>query len=503
MNVWRLFVLLVIVLCAIAVLAYALPSSNPNPWSWTPRPFIHLANQTVGVVDGPNNGPAAAGAFARVGIATEYDFAGTWNEVADGTAAITDVLSSGDTGTLQTGGPTGVWVGTAAGPFSALQNEDLTAAVWTSVGTPTRTANSVTDPEGLTAADRIEDEDAGVVEGITQQVATTLTGDWLFYVWARCTSAHTARLRITQVGGAAPSTTTSFTCSTTEWNRYVARVSAVASITALDIDLFPTDATAASTGTVDFWHPQLIKATAIATSATDTAAVSHLDPTVAGATVTINPDTLTYGSVSPTDLGTACYWYYMGTGTSCRDSFGWISGGVFLTVTHTTTCNDCVVFRTSGLADNASVPSTTTYAEDQWEHICATWDQVGADVNLYLNGTEVSYGTVDAVWTASGAYGSTLDFDTVNCGNGSHAIGHFMLWRRVLAAGEVAKVYRRFSGGFEAKAPVDDGSGGLLFTARLEPDLWLPFQPWSRLSAVDPGTGALLLTPVPVAVGPW
>ncbi|MDO8632671.1 MAG: LamG domain-containing protein, partial [Phycisphaerales bacterium] len=250
------------------------------------------------------------------------------------------------------------------------------------------------DPAGGTNACSLTDNAAGSVEQLVQDVTVAADSTtWTATVWVRCpTTTQTVGLGMDLFGFANNIVTA--TCSPT-WTRLVSSQANNGAITTARIHLYPTDTTAASEGTAQFWRPQIYnKAFAV-----------PLDPAVAGTAVTTNLDALSYSQAHPGDKGAVSAWVrWNGTGVNHTITM-WDSTHDFEFILAST---GALRLRSLSLANNVDVVASTTLAVETWGFVTATWDQTTSTARLFLNGVEVSYSSQDQTWTSGGTFGSAL-----------------------------------------------------------------------------------------------
>lgn len=361
--------------------------------------------------------------------------------VTSGTAAISQVR--GDDFRLPLNADyaaIGVHIGEAV-TFDLLSNLDLSGGAWGGIGSPTITVNQAADPFGNTTCDRVDDDQAGTLEGVQQTLAGVLSPDEVVTAstWVRCDSGHTVSLRLTLTGGDTPVVVTeNETCG---GNLIKMVATATNNNTAVDntdavVALLPTTTTPADTGIADFCYPQFYQE--------PFETIREESQTISAST--INLESLTYSSVAYPSNGTACMWWwgdYQGGGAAL---LSWDNTSDFRLVLQ---ADGTIDFITVGMADTTKITSTTTVPLTTWTHICAAWND-GTDMDFFVNGTEVAYGTGDDDWTAGSTYGTTLAVGQAPGGSveGDAVLSRVKMWNRRLTAGQIKRVYFKERGFF-------------------------------------------------------
>ena len=453
----RLLAVLIGLFLALAFVsvACAIGGSVQNKYDGlAPRPTHHFTfGPTSDATTAPSRGGSTA-TFTRATASTRYS-AAALAAVTSGTAVIGQNLDGSCCGgspltgshTLDTTNPYGFYVGNAA-TFVLLRNEEIDNAAWADVNTPVVTANdaSPTDPAGGTTSELVDDNDATNIECRRQTVTVADNStSWAATAWVRCDSAHSVRLRLSLTGGVTPTDeSNTITCSATDWTRLsLVTANNGTGNTSAVVDVCPTSATGSDTGTANFWRPELV----------NFAYSFQIDPLVVASSVAVNADALSYATVSVGDTGTVCAWVYTTRNTgNVGGLFAWDNTNAHIAVE--TQTDQTFRLLTTKRVDNADVISTTLVANNQWEHVCATWNQTAADINLYLNGAEMSYSaTNDQAWTASGDYGTTLKVGDSSAGTPTSPegfISDFMFWNgRALTTAQILRVYNRSRGRYE------------------------------------------------------
>lgn len=408
-----------------------------NALSPPPAVWIAGAPRTEGNGFFPGPRITAAPTYANGGVCHTEVSPANGNIAQSGTAgpegSCPYSVASGVATVRSTGCAPGVYMADTVSHV-VLNNEDLTNASFIDVGVPTVTSNTVTDPAGATAADRIADDSGADAEGRRQNV--TIANDstsWTATVWIRCTSAHVVTLRLLLSGGTAVTAVTRPTCSTTTWSRYevTAANNASGNVTAA-VDLYPTDnSDVGATGNADFWRPTLYNES-LAVNSDPAVGSTACSATAAGATI---------GSWTPGDRATVCSWVWMTAGASPQ--FGWDNGSIVLYFLIGTGSAE-IQFVTQGLTGNAAVTSSTTMSARTWTHVCWAWDQAAADVRIYINAAEVSYTDTDRTWTAGGNFGTTFSFGPGTGLTSERYLSDFMFWSGyALSTTQVGRVYNR------------------------------------------------------------
>lgn len=446
--------------------------------------------------------PRGVGAsFTRSGATTRYrESTQQWDLVSSGEVAIGSPLTGGNNGELPSAGDAeGAYLGDQE-TFHGLRNEDLTNAVWDTVGSPTVscTDHGITAPDGSSTTCTITDDDggAGSPEYICQTVSGLTAGDaYGVCVWVNeLGSGLSGRVGIDCTSSA--NCDVNFTCNPsdqTTWRRCCNRDTAAGG-TSVEYCISPTNITGDGlsdtglTDTIVFWHPQLIEGPD--SNPNKKVPPPGPDPATAGSSVTVNADALTYDvDTQGWDTGTACawVWYWDNDNTQTKNVIGFDGTDDWRLAVG---ASDQIGWHTFDLADNASVVSATgTTTDNAWNFICATW--ANGEVDLYLNGSldcganGTACGTQDDTFTAGGAFGSNLflggtaDTDLDDYLNGHVAYAAVWAGQR-LSAQEIARV-----------DDVTGNVGGFVYTP---PDQMLryadivpPRPTWSRTFQGDDG----------------
>ena len=348
-------------------------------------------------------------------------------------------------GTFDTAGATGVRLGEAVIAV-ALNNEVLTAANWPDAGTPIRTQDAVVAPDGNTTADRIEDDSATVVEGITQAVTVANDSEiWVATVWVLCASAHDVTFRLSLSGGTLVTTATTAGCTTTWRKLTVTSTNNASGNVTATLEL---DATAASDvallGVAEFWRPQLYREN------TDV----FIDPAVAGTAITTNREQLTYSAVTVGNRGTLCTWVWMNANdANTRYVANW-DNVVDHQYRFTFDSTSRPVMESLKLADNMAVTSVEAVADETWHHVCWQWNAaLTTQPVTYIDGVASTIlGGADHTFTSgTEVYGSVLDMDAGNAGE--HILSRTVFYDQVIATSYMVRLYN-MSSALYARAPV-------------------------------------------------
>lgn len=165
------------------------------------------------------------------------------------------------------------------GSHSNLVVRSIELEQWTVAGTPTETANNSVGPFGTKTADLIGDDAAGAAEGETTTASVSAGAAYTLSCWAKSGTSSSGRLELD--GTSCPITTTS------TWDRYSC-TDASSSGVSITAGIYPTDATAASTGNMEFERCQ-VNAGSVA---------APFCPTFATAPVTCNADVVSISKPS-------------------------------------------------------------------------------------------------------------------------------------------------------------------------------------------------------------
>lgn len=132
-----------------------------------------------------------------------------------------------------------------------LRSEELTNAAWVASGSPIRTADTDTAPDGTLTADTIEDDNGGATEGVFQQAANVSTGGWTSSCYLKAGTLTSAR--VTMATDGTGTTTCTFTgLVTTSWTRGVCTTTVGGSPTYKEMAIYPGSG-AGDTGTIKVW----------------------------------------------------------------------------------------------------------------------------------------------------------------------------------------------------------------------------------------------------------
>lgn len=150
----------------------------------------------------------------------------------------------------------GTWRGVRVETASTnlfLRSNELDNAAWTA--TAVVTPNAYTGPEGANM-DQLDDDQAGTIEGVSQDVATTSSGFYYMSCWLRSGSHSVARMVFTGTGSAAGDTACNFNLTTTPGRYTCVSGSYAGTITSLNA-FVGVGSAAASAGTIGAGSCQL------------------------------------------------------------------------------------------------------------------------------------------------------------------------------------------------------------------------------------------------------
>lgn len=423
------------------------PGSPPRQ----PKPLKPIFSATYSqtfdgeLVDAGRSGGFTA-AFTRSGASTRNlrstGVVGT--TVVDGAAAIGSPLLAGQPQTLEADG---LWMGPSI-TYEGLENEAIDT--WTDVGTPVKTANAVSAPNGGLVADRIEDDSGAGEEGVLHTAVIAGTTDiFVATVWHRCVSTHVLSINLAIGAG---STAADGTCTTTWTKLRVSQAGDGATLLAI-LTLHPVQrGNVANQGVAEFWRPQLFR---LGTTTDPATWYPDVEPLIADTTeVAIGNDNMNYtGGFGPMLVGgmTTCVWvnakeyiadtYHLFSWNDTNDySVGIIEGATDRIEVVVNTSTDDGNVNTAGV----------TIVNGAWHHVCvAVLEVASADnsLTIYLDGAAVADGaSTDRAWTdGESTYGTSMAVGITE-GVGKPLGGYVSrprVWNRAFQAAQIAQVYNR------------------------------------------------------------